>query len=231
MWTATQHFFTGDFHIDWRHLLRRKPKTAPVATIPHFSSPECTRWFIDALKASKLYLEYGAGGSTYHAAQYGRFFISIESDKRFLRAVRKRIARDGYLNAAHQEYVHANIGPTKKWGRPAAFLPPGPNRRDQFAHYSDYPPGLTASGVTPDLILIDGRFRVACALKALRALATHSGWTLVFDDYTDRDHYHAVEKIIPISETVGHMAIFRPSGAIDLEKTDKLIARYEQDDR
>jgi len=71
-----------------------------------------------------MYLEYGSGGSTYLAAKLKKTFITIDSDKIFLDAVRKKIIRDGIYDDESQTYCHANIGPTKEWGQPIVLFKP-----------------------------------------------------------------------------------------------------------
>ena len=231
MWTTQAIFGTAMPAMDWRQLFRGKPPVPPVPAEPYFSTPESTNWFKNALRGARLYLEYGAGGSTYLAARYKRDFVSVESDRRFLRAVRRKIAGDGLLDETHQAFIHADIGRTAKWGQPAVVVPPDRKRRERFARYSDYPPALLARGAVPDLILVDGRFRLACALKAMRALALAPGWTLAFDDYTNHAHYHAMERLCAPAEIIGHMAIFRPTQAMRLDRLDSLIRRHELDAR
>ena len=231
MWPARQIFGVCAPRVDWRLFFRKKPPLPPIPTDPHFSTPDSTRWFKEALRGGRLYLEYGAGGSTCLAAKFGVDFVCIESDRRFLRAVHRKIAADGLLDETHQTFIHADIGRTAKWGQPAVVVPPDRKRRERFARYSDYPPVLLANGAVPDLILVDGRFRLACALKAIRALAHAPGWTLAFDDYTNHAHYHAMERLCAPAQIIGHMAIFRPSETMRLDRLDSLIRRHELDAR
>ena len=59
--------------------------------------------------------------------------------------------------------------------------------------------------MNPDLIFIDGRFRVACFLTALKKIKRRT--TVMIDDYRSRIHYHLCSKISkPIM--IGRMAVF-----------------------
>jgi len=69
--------------------------------------------------------------------------------------------------------------------------------------------------VKPDLVLIDGRFRVACFLHSL--LAAEPGTPILFDDYSNRPHYHLVEESYPIEQTEGRQALFRVPAELDRE--------------
>ena len=58
----------------------------------------------------------------------------------------------------------------------------------------------------PDVVLIDGRFRVACFLTSL--LKSKVGAVIIFDDYSDRNHYHVVEEFVEVSHLEQRQAIF-----------------------
>jgi hypothetical protein len=68
--------------------------------------------------------------------------------------------------------------------------------------------------LTPDTVLIDGRFRAACFL-ATAASVTESV-TVLFDDYKNRKYYHWVEEIVAPTEMVGGLAVFKVEpGTVD----------------
>ena len=93
---------------------------------------------------------------------------------------------------------HVDLGPLKAWGRPINY-----DHRDRFADYTD---GLWRLDVKPDTVLIDGRFRVCCFLTTLKMAAP--GTRVIFDDYTDRPHYHIIENFAPRSEECGRQCLF-----------------------
>ena len=49
-----------------------------------------------------------------------------------------------------------------------------------------------------DLVLIDGRFRVACCLKCYDII--NENCVIAFDDFLNRSHYHIVLKYFDILE-------------------------------
>ena len=55
-------------------------------------------------------------------------------------------------------------------------------------------------------MLVDGRFRVACFLTSL--IEADAGATILFDDYTDRPHYHLVEDYAPVVDQAGTQVKF-----------------------
>ncbi|MCV7431896.1 hypothetical protein [Mycolicibacterium bacteremicum] len=164
---------------------------------PHFDSDETTAWFTDRLKGADCYLEFGSGGSTYLAAQLGVRFATVESDRKFLDAVRAQIEGHDLLRPS-QIFHHADIGPTGRWGRPLGRV--DSERMQQFRRYSDAPTGFDC---VPDLVLIDGRFRVACALKAM---SRYPAATVIVDDFLGRPHYEILRNHADI-RMVGRMAV------------------------
>ncbi|AVX03140.1 hypothetical protein MXMO3_00596 [Maritalea myrionectae] len=197
-----------------------------TGTAPYFDNVSSSAWFLAQLAAAKSYLEYGSGGTTFVAAQLKKPFFSKESDLRFCRSVTQSIAAAG-LSAPEQNLVHADIGPTENWGYPGGFRRPNSKRLAQFDAYSDFP----EMEVAPDLVLIDGRFRVACFLKAIRALDGARDYTIIVDDYVDRPHYHCIEQFVPKAQMVGRMAVFKPTPITDLDALERQLDAYRYDPR
>lgn len=170
--------------------------------------PEGTARLEQLLKTSSIYLEYGAGGSTVMAADLGVSEIhSVESHGEFLAAVQSRVKsrRPSARLVAHL----IDVGPTKEWGRPAE-----PAAAPQWPQYCVTPwRWFLAHSTSPDLVLIDGRFRVACFLASL--LCARAGTVLLFDDYAGRKKYHVVERFAPIRKQLGRMAEFVVPEALD----------------
>lgn len=157
-------------------------------------------YFLDRLQNSSLFLEYGCGGSTLDAARLGKKSVSVESDRFYLASVARRIVALGYVPG---QMIHADIGITREWGYPL-FKHPTSSRLQRWRQYAESP---WTSGQHPDLILIDGRFRVSCALYCISQL---KDFQILFDDYKDRHHYWVVEQFAGLDRMCGRMAVFRP---------------------
>lgn len=148
---------------------------------------------------ASVILEYGSGGSTFLALQSGaEFVMSVESDKEWVGNISARLR--GAFRQERFLVHHADIGPTLSWGRPA-----GAAAFRRFHLYAtdiwDHPRFRH-----PDVVLIDGRFRVACFLATM--IRCTRPVTVLFDDYIDRDYYHWIEELIPRDEMMGRMAKF-----------------------
>ena len=211
-----------------RFLLKQRLVGFEVSSSPYFDTDEATAWFVAKLRGSTRYLEYGTGGTTYVAAKMGVNFIAVDSDPYFLKSVRKKIRRDGFAKDVGQTYHYADIGLTGFWGYPLRSWNASAKRLEQFRHYSDPPPECFEGGGLPDLVLIDGRFRVACALKALRMLRNDRGWSIVVDDYIGRPQYAVIADFAEIERYVGsRVAVFNAPRAIGQEHLESAIRRYE----
>ncbi len=167
--------------------------------------PELLESLVSLLSTSALYLEFGSGGSTIRAGRAGIPTVSVESDPYFARAMRKATA--GFPDVA---ILYTDIGRTELRGFPL-IKRPTPRRIDRWRNYIRRPfEHLSRQGRFPDLILVDGRFRRACALECARqALLTGATATLLFDDYRDRPNYHRVEPFLGTPLAMGRAALFR----------------------
>ena len=215
-----------------RFMYNRRAGKLHVPSELSFGSEAATRWFTEKLVQSQLYVEFGSGGSTYVAAKLKKPFVTIESDKFYLRNVEDKIKKDGFFDGDSQNYIHRDVGITRTLGYPllafgAMTISLRPVRR-----FSDFPlEPVDVRNASDLLVLVDGRFRVACALKALRALKHYGNWTLIFDDYVGRPYYEEIEKLIAIDEVVGRMAIVRGPKDIADGNLAALIRKYERDPR
>ena len=65
----------------------------------------------------------------------------------------------------------------------------------------------------PEVVLIDGRFPVACFLATI--LFARPGCPILFDDFQDRPYYHSVRKFAADGSTFGRMTEFAVPAAVD----------------
>jgi hypothetical protein len=191
---------------------------------PRFN-PESTPLFLDLLRSCRAYLEYGAGGSTVLAARLGKPFVSADTDPHFIRAVRAKV---GALLPT-QHIVHSDIGLTREWGFPVFGKCPTRRELDAWRAYAEEPWRHVDPANSPDLVLVDGRFRVAAALTSLLHLRDRPDATVLVDDYTARPHYRTIEQFARLVETRDHMALFRPDPAANLAALRAELERHATD--
>lgn len=162
-----------------------------------------------ALKVSSCYMEYGSGGSTHLASYLGvPAVISIESDAEWLRALENNLKP---TPKSRHILLHADIGPTVAWGHPADS--------SGWRNWHEYPlagwKACRTHFLSPDLILIDGRFRKACFYASL--IFGKPGTVVLFDDYGDRVGYHGVEIFCRPTAMHDRMAEFIIPSFVDKE--------------
>jgi len=154
-----------------------------------------------AYAASEVILEYGSGGSTVMAAEMpGKTVFSVESDRDWAEGLRAWFKAHPPAPGTEVDVIWSDIGPTKEWGHPKTDS--AWRRWPRYAlevwserHFRQ-----------PDVVLVDGRFRLGCALAA--AYLSTKPVTIFFDDYVQRDFYHKVEAHIGAPTLVGRMAQF-----------------------
>jgi hypothetical protein len=174
--------------------LQRVKGLTPPSDEPLMDQKGIERFKREVARA-KAYVEFGSGGSTVFVDCAGIPGVSVENDPYYARAVASRL-KGGRIT---QRVVA--MGLTQPWG-----VPWFPKVRWAKAYVSA--PWDIAS--FPDFVLVDGRYRVACALEAARrAQEASARATLMFADYVSRPHYHPVERHLGPPELVGNEAIFR----------------------
>lgn len=170
-----------------------------IPALPHM--PEAAVAHLEAaMRSANCYLEFGTGGTTVTAHRLGvPQIIGVESDELWLEMLRRKLTRshDGRLHL-----LHIDIGPTGEWGYPLSD-----SAWKQFRNYPLVPWEYCIDHhLSPDLVLIDGRFRRACFLAT--CLLAKPGTRVLFDDYLDRPHYHDVEDFFQRVATVERVAEF-----------------------
>lgn len=190
---------------DWSACdIRRSQRTMTQKELfePTLTLPEAEAEYLKAAYSrAGCILEYGSGGSTVVAARLGHVqLFSVESDADWARNLQGWIAREGI--GARATIWHQDIGRTREWGHPAQY------RRADALRYYRYAnePWTRLGGHRPDIVLIDGRFRIGCFIAT--AANIRKPTRILFDDYANRPHYSFVEQIAPLVERVGRMAIF-----------------------
>jgi len=183
---------------------RRSIASAEGAKV--FLSPEdATLWSHHVLSNTSAlsYLEWGSGGTTvvaaWRALQAAALglpplrVVSMESSPKWLRHLHSRypVLRQAEANAPLQ-LESASLEPTGMWGIPMGWTTrPLSLRRQQVLNYSAVPTplavpvpsglALAAAPATPfDVIFADGRFRIFCAVRALRL--AHAGTIFLVHD-------------------------------------------------
>lgn len=191
-----------------------------IPTYYPFIMKENEKLFLNKhLKKASNYLEFGLGGSTIFALIHTEIPItSIDTNTDWINFMKKySIVKHNLGNRLTIQYE--DIGPTKSWG-----FPVGNDHKEKFPNFSS---GIfkTKSSDLFDLILVDGRFRVACVLAIiLNRKSNLDDLTILVHDYSIRDDYKFVEKYLNIIESVDTLYAFKIKSEIDY---DQLKEDYE----
>ncbi len=167
----------------------------PTLTLP----PAEAAAVAEAYSAATSILEYGSGGSTVLAAELpGKIIFSVESDANWSAGLQAWFDENPPVSTVHLHTV--DIGPTGDWGTPI-------NHR-RWRRYHQYPLSVwdRTDFAHPDVVLIDGRFRLACLLTVLHRITRPV--VVLFDDYRNRTVYHRAETLVQPSSFIGRMARF-----------------------
>ncbi|UWN48863.1 hypothetical protein ASALC70_01053 [Alcanivorax sp. ALC70] len=191
------------------------PKTeVKLPDAPHMSGSE-RALFDRCLAPARHYFEFGAGGSTVRAREAGLTVQGVESDRQWVDALTERLGD-------HCQVRVVDIGPTREWG-----FPVDDRARARFPEYSE---AIHHHDQAFDLILVDGRFRVACVLNAIRHTintAADPGATRIFiHDFWDRPHYHAVLEFLDTEESAETAGVFRIKPDPDQARLAALLEQY-----
>lgn len=185
-----------------------------LPTAPHMSPGE-RALFAKALDAATHYFEYGSGGSTIWAADRGLVVYGVESDGRWVEALKQKVGERCQVEAV-------DIGPLKEWGFPAS---------DQYRErYPQYSSAIERHDTAFDLILVDGRFRVSCVIAAVRHTLVNSsataGTKIFIHDFWNRVHYHKVLEFLVVEERCDTAGLFTIKPDVDIQTLEKAYSAY-----
>ena len=136
---------------------------------------------------------------------------TVDSSASFLQSVRARPCLK-IMNLSRVHAVPVDIGPTEGWGYPNST---NTHNGKKMARYS-----LAVADVKTalDVIFIDGRFRVACALQAM---LTHPKAVILVHNFIGGHHYPSYKILLNVArivETAGTLTrLEKKSGITDEE--------------
>lgn len=169
----------------------------PVLTLPEAEAAALRTAYGEA----EVILEYGSGGSTVVAAEMtGKHVTSVESDRGWAKMMQGWFTANPPAKGTTVDIHWSNVGKTRDWGHPADD--------SEWRRFADYPLKVwqKLGDRHPDVVLVDGRFRIGCALAT--AFSIRRPVTLLFDDYTKRSWFAKVEAFLGSPMIIGRMAAF-----------------------
>lgn len=170
------------------------------------------------LKPTDTYLEFGASATTLSFPFLVHQAYSIEHDTHVCKLISDELQRDKNLSKKLRAFCA--IRPAEdspKWGRTSQFEE-GSYRL--FEDYVDFPIA-NLSHVRFDHVLINGRARVACALRILPLLKPTS--LLFFHDFFRRPAHYA--EVLPFYDEVARVVAHMPPTGYSDEPMGLLVLR------
>lgn len=168
---------------------------------PHMTAAEIAL-FEQHLRGKASLLEFGCGGSSVVAAKHIAKIVSVDSDPAWLR----NVAAEPAMAGCYFTPFHADIGPTGAWGYPV-----GDGRMRDWPRY--HAAIWRALSGSPDVVLVDGRFRVACLLQSL--IHGRPDALLLCHDFWNRPHYQSVLRHVDVVARADTLAVLRAKPRLD----------------
>lgn len=185
----------GSYFLDKNHLicLGLESKESEIDDLLYSENWELFRKYAPLCQN---YAEWGSGLSTFYVAglESSKKIITVETDREWV----SKITSVSIFNPEKIHVRYVDFGKVVSWGRPEGY-----SKIENVWNYSSAP---FRGNSQPDLILVDGRFRVHCFLESL--LKSKRGSKIVFDDYVNRPWYQIVERFIQPVEVSGRQALF-----------------------
>ena len=173
------------------------------------------------LQNAEHYLEFGTGGSTLFSLINSNVKIdSVDTNEPWIKFIKKyKIVQDNFGNRLRIHFI--DIGPTKHWGYPV-----NDNANEKFPDFSSKIFEVTDPSQY-DLILVDGRFRVACALQSIINCHQNENLRILIHDYSLRKEYTVVEKFLDIVETQKTLFVFKVKDGVNINEVKKEYEKYK----
>ena len=169
----------------------------------NFGSKEANNFFKKEIKKSKFFFEYGSGSSTIYADKKNKKYISIETDKHFYKCLLLKLKNRNSLK-------YFNLGIVGEFSYPIFCS------KQQVKNYVCSIDNHFKKK-NPDLILVDGRFRIACCLNLLNKIHIKKKFIIILDDYKKRKEYHYLNKFFEIKK-VGRLGVLKPKKKLYFNK-------------
>lgn len=166
-----------------------------------FTRDACLFW-LSFMSPSATYFEWGSGFTTVASNNMGVRMTSIEGSKQWYDSM---IRSNKFKETTNLTYVDIGYTGDFSW----------PKDRTKGTRY------IEAIRDKPwhDVVLVDGRFRVACALAAF----DRTNQVLVHD--FERKHYHLLLKVYKKVEERDTLALLAPNQSVDIQYVRELLAK------
>ena len=210
----------------------------PTCAAPDIGAPHLFGRELDVMQrimcsGHRRYLEFGVGGSTLLAVRSGlESVVAVDSDPDWVAATLNNPEIDAAVRVGRAVIRHADIGPVTQWGYPGGS-----------EHVENWPTYIATAwdawsqrNEMPDLVFVDGRFRVACCLSVILLAASDPGLTrslqvLLHDVGPDRPYYEEVFRFFDVVESVNTLRAMRIKPDVACSQVMSVLLRRQFDQR
>lgn len=186
----------------------------PIPEAP-FMTPNERALFKESLQAARRYFEFGSGGSTVWAVNQGLTVFGVESDDQWVNGLKGKLGERCQVKAV-------DIGPTREWGYPVSL--------DNAELFADYSKEILNHKGEFDLILVDGRFRVACVMAAIQHILMQAddpeAARIFVHDFWNRPNYHVVLEFLETVKRSESAGVFKVKSNIDTDNIERIWEEY-----
>ena len=178
--------------------------------------------FINTIKNSKYYLEFGGGGSTFLILKStDAKVICVEGDINWINHMRMNYFIYEQELLCRLKFYFVYIGKIRDTSYPI-----DDSEYDKYPNYSskvfEY---IDKEKI--DTVFIDGRFRVACALQSIINLNKNA--VIIIHDFFDRDYYHILLNYLEVINKADTLGVFKIKENINYDEIKELIKQYQYD--
>jgi len=175
---------------------------------------------LNFLRPGTKYIEFGTGDSTLLALQRRvAQCVGIETDAQWLTKIREHALIREAEAAGQVRLHHVDIGEVGPWGVPL-------NRSKIEKWPSYFLDAWSLMKGTPDVVLVDGRFRTACACTAMMAYPRYT--TILINDFFDenpvRANYRRLLEVAEIVESQSNLVSLRRKEGVDQASLMKIVS-------
>lgn len=170
--------------------------------------------FKSCVSDAEVYGEYGCGkSSVWVSRNVDCDIVSVDTSSEWIGRVQSLVRS----SSRRQRFIHVDLGETGWWGTPVSYA-----QRHRIIEYVSAP--WADESLRPNVVLIDGRFRIACFLYSL--LHSSPGCVILIDDYSERPQYHVVEEFCPVFKRSGRQVMFVRPDVIERAVIEAELAKF-----
>ena len=159
------------------------------------------------------YFEFGVGGSTVFVHENTNAqIVGVDSSLKWIEQVKKHV--DGRV-----DLMFIDIGPVGDWGMP--------RNEQNKGNWPLYSTSINTNNLKPEVILVDGRFRVACLIQTILYSTKNNLDPIILLHDCNRNEYNPGKELLTCLDQVGTLAVFKLKSKYQLEDLELLYHKFK----